>query len=834
MNKKEEKLCVICCGKINKSTQKEIKCDICEFVACLLCIKRYILDSNTDYHCMNCRNKWNRSILVDKLPQSFIKGELREHEEERIVNLEKARLPLAQTIAEERIKCSKLNEILSLQRSMDDFQDNLYQKELMNMIAKNFGIDLNSIDSYKSGKNLIKEEKREYIRNCPNSECRGFINEKWTCGLCNCIICKTCFEELGELGEYQKHICDSNILESNKVLIKDTKPCPKCNSMIHKLSGCFGENTPILLWKSQLKKSQDIIVGDELIGDDGNKRIVLDICKGEDDLFNVEQSNGINYIVNSKHDLVLKYPQHKLYYWVQKLKEWKLHWLDKNNIEIKTKTFSAKSKDESFNNLLEFSKKIQDDNIINICINRYIKLPDSTKNMLFGFINNQEFNYPEKKLNLEPYLLGIWLGSGRDSTTMMIESKNIEIKNYLFHWCLHNNSQLIHVDTHMYRIAETLERYTGERTNLFFEKLEELNLIDNKHIPLQYLLNSKKNRLELLAGVIDSLGEVEQEQHNKRVSIFHQNKYLIKNIIFLAKSLGFFVGSLNLDNNKISIFGNKLCEVPSLIYRKKWSNFDTNNNYLLNRISVQYAGRGNYYGWLLDRNHRFLLEDFTIVKNCDQMFCTICNTAFSWTKGTIEKGPIHNPHYFAWKIQNAKSELQNTNTEAICNDNQYPTIMMLQIATKYSSEFVKKWIMYFLQYFLHIDNVVRPVYEPIATIDEKMEINVEYMIGKICKTEWKKQLYSCEKRQEMARDIIELIDMAITISGERFRKIINESNTHKNKVVLEPVLFEINNLIDYIENEVENIRKRFMIKNIIIPEQPWNVERKNVLVKTIL
>ena len=79
-------------------------------------------------------------------------------------------------------------------------------------------------------------------------------------------------------------------------------------------NSCLAPDTPVLMWEGGFKRADEIEYGDELIGDDGEKRIVQSTCSGEDEMFEVEQRLGEKYIVNSNHYLTLKHKNFRGYF----------------------------------------------------------------------------------------------------------------------------------------------------------------------------------------------------------------------------------------------------------------------------------------------------------------------------------------------------------------------------------------------------------------------------------------------------------------------------------------------------------------------------------------
>jgi DNA repair exonuclease SbcCD nuclease subunit len=69
---------------------------------------------------------------------------------------------------------------------------------------------------------------------------------------------------------------------------------------------CLGKDIPVLLWNGETKMSQDINIGDILVGDNGSHRTVTNICSGKQKMYKIKQKNATDYIVSENHILSLK------------------------------------------------------------------------------------------------------------------------------------------------------------------------------------------------------------------------------------------------------------------------------------------------------------------------------------------------------------------------------------------------------------------------------------------------------------------------------------------------------------------------------------------------
>lgn len=215
--------CSVCDEKYNNTRRKKITCR-CEFHACKTCIKTYILSKTENIHCMECKVAFDRKFMIDNFDKKFISKEYREHRENILLEKEIGMMQATQVYVERDIEIEKTELKLA--------EDNALLTEFYYKIQEN----KNKLSFLKNNAVL---EKKEFIRKCPKDDCHGFLSSSLKCKLCEYYSCAECKELKGKTtDERNDHVCKNEILESVKMLEKDSKNCPKCSSLIFKINGC--------------------------------------------------------------------------------------------------------------------------------------------------------------------------------------------------------------------------------------------------------------------------------------------------------------------------------------------------------------------------------------------------------------------------------------------------------------------------------------------------------------------------------------------------------------------------------------------------------------------
>lgn len=194
-----------------------------------------------------------------------------------------------------------------------------------------------------------------------------------------------------------------------------------------------------------------------------------------------------------------------------------------------------------------------------------------------------------------------------------------------------------------------------------------------------------------------------------------------------------------------------------------------NSKYINTFINVKNIGRGKYYGFLLDKDHKFLARDYTVLKNCDAMWCIMCQTSFSWTTGKFLKGPVHNPEAFRWQRE------QGIRLRAVPQENQECIDPLSDVYTNWiwhagQNYFVnhgarntkngKNCTTIALETLVRTGIHINAVSIPALQVDEaqtKQTLGVSYLMGRITEEQWLNELkIKMVKKRIMNRERVQV------------------------------------------------------------------------------
>jgi len=321
-----------------------------------------------------------------------------------------------------------------------------------------------------------------------------------------------------------------------KIMNPDMKGC--CLGLVGEpgVGKCLDPMTEVLLHDGSIQRAMNLKVGDCLMGDDSEPRVIESMCRGRQQMYKVVQQNGDPYTVNSSHILTLYHNK------------------------------SGSLRDISISDYLNLSRVRREE----YCgVKAGVRFP------------YRKLSFPRVPVRMMGRLWACQAGPNR----------------------FHLPPGLFGPDTPSFLV----EASDGDGEHEIIDKdLASFLGTSLHHIPDEYKKNDATTRLEFLRGVADAAGV----RYDLTYYIFLPRQR-VEDMMYLIRSLGLYATrtkdhTITLSDPLEMLDGTGKAPTPGLVTYG---------------IQVLKQGVGDYVGFIVSQNHRFLLKDFTITHNTSIARC---------------------------------------------------------------------------------------------------------------------------------------------------------------------------------------------------------------------
>ena len=350
-------------------------------------------------------------------------------------------------------------------------------------------------------------------------------------------------------------------------------------------TGCHAKGENVLLADGRSKKVEDVQVGDQLLSADGKTRNVLVLHRGESLMYRIVPIKGEPFTVTKDHTLTLirtrecRNPQHP----------------------------SQRHAGE----------------LVDVTVAEWLRWSERKKHLHKLIRSGAIQSFPahrNARTEIDPYFLGVILGDGCIVHGVSVTTPDKEIRHVIFHqadvWNLRLRTEPAGKATTYFLVSER-----GRRSNRLIKALRRLRLYGgragDKFVPDAYKYTDLANRLEILAGLLDTDGYCTYKGYD----YISKSRRLADDVAFLCRSAGLrasvkpcikgyrdFTGVYY----RVSISGD--CSIiPCRVKRKIAGKRQQKKSVLRTGFHAEPVGCGEYYGFTVDGDNRYLLSDFTIL-----------------------------------------------------------------------------------------------------------------------------------------------------------------------------------------------------------------------------
>ncbi|MBK8174780.1 MAG: DEAD/DEAH box helicase family protein [Rhodospirillales bacterium] len=346
-------------------------------------------------------------------------------------------------------------------------------------------------------------------------------------------------------------------------------------------TGCHAPGTPILMFDGSIRAVETIDVGDRLVGPDSCPRTVLELHRGRDAMVEVRPIKGEPFVVNESHILAL----------------------------VKTSEGSCGT----------HASAMPGGTLVDISVAELRRRSANFRHLHKLYRVGVDFPAaPEPPI--DPYFLGLLLGDGcLVGGGVSITTPDAEIVEGVHHEAARLGLN-IRLEQCPDNEANTYHFVTPRgQPNPLLDQLRALRLLGlrsaEKSVPRLYKTGSRPTRAAILAGLLDTDGHM----HRGCFELCLASCKLADDIAFLARSLGLRALRGAKPVNGITYYrvhiAGDMTGLPLRVVRKTPAPRGQKKDVLRTGFTLHDVGQGEYFGFTVDGDHRYLLGDFTVTHN---------------------------------------------------------------------------------------------------------------------------------------------------------------------------------------------------------------------------
>ncbi len=194
------------------------------------------------------------------------------------------------------------------------------------------------------------------------------------------------------------------------------------------------------------------------------------------------------------------------------------------------------------------------------------------------------------------------------------------------------------------------------------------------------------------------------------------------------------------------------------------------------------------------------------IEGCDQMYCVMCNTPFSWRTGMVVTGRIHNPHYYEYLRTHggggAVREIGDVPCGGLPNRSELPRVP----STCYDDA------MGAYRLCLHIQNDTMYT----LTAKDTRQYRIAYLMNELSEPEFKKCIQRIEKANAKKTEYRLLYTTFCDVVTDLFRNLTKADDYYR-------LVSELHSLVQYINQQFSVVADIFDCKAPKIYVPGWTL-----------